>query len=155
MQLRAGRRRQRGALGTYCWGDATEGCCVDMAGPQYPADSLYLYLNEAPELHFRDLNPVSELTYTIWPSRIVAIEQGFAWEDDVAEQPIRQQTLARPAGLIRLPGNLPHGLYLIDVFALASGGDTSQGFRIYVGPETRVAMHARIAGTPWPAPVQP
>jgi hypothetical protein len=129
-----------------------------MAGLPFPADSLYVYLNEAPELHFRDLEPVSKLIYSIQPTRIVVVEQGFAWEDDTTRQRARQQTLTRPTSPIRLPGDLPHGLYLIDVFALASGGDTSQGFRVYVGPETEDAMHARVsgpAGTPWPAPAQP
>jgi hypothetical protein len=158
MVLRSRSRRQHGARGSYCWGDETEGCCID-AGPAYPADKLYLYLEESPELDFSELGLLAELVYEIWPSRIIVVDQGFSWTDETPALPIRRQSLARPKNPVRFPDDLPHGLYLINVFAdVAAGGSTSQGFRIYVGPETEDAMRTRMAGpagTPWPAPAQP
>jgi len=147
MEMRVGRRRQRAARGGYCWGDAERGCCID-AGPAHPSSTLYVYLGEAPELHFADLGPVAELIYDIWPSKIVVVDDGWGWSDQLAELPIQRERLLDPTSPIRLPGDLPHGLYLVDVFIhIATGGSSSQGFRLYAGPESRAAMHA-IAATP-------
>ncbi len=142
MELRVGRRRQRAARGGYCWGDAERACCID-SGPAFPTSNLYVSLGEAPELHCAELGPVAELIYEIWPSKIVVVDDGWGWTDALAELPIRRERLLDPTSPIRLPGDLPHGLYLVDVFIdIAAGGSSSQGFRLYVGPESQAAIHA-------------
>ena len=148
MELRVRGRRQRGRLGSYCWGDEDAGCCID-TGSLYPFRPLYVYLAEAPELHFADLGPIAELTYWIRSSRIVVVEEGLWWEDEILPQPIRRVDLTHPASPVRLPGDLPHGLYLIEVFANpVGGGDTSQGFRLYVGPDPATTAAVTPPATP-------
>lgn len=149
MELRVRGRRQRGARGTYCWGDGSRGCCVD-TGPVYPYRPLYLYPGESPELHFADLSPVAELGYEIESSRIVVVDGGRWWDDAPGPEPTQRVDIINPRSPVRLPGDLPHGLYLVGVFAfVAGGGDTWQGFRLYVGPD-RLAATPTAGATPVP-----
>ena len=150
MELCVRRRRQRGRLGSYCWGDEDAGCCVD-TGALYPFRPLYLYRGEVAELHFAALGPVAALTYWIRSARIVAVDDGLGWEDRIVPRSTRQIDLVYPASPVRLPGDLPHGLYLVEVVANpVGGGDTRQGFRLYVGPDS--ATRAPVA-TPLATPV--
>ncbi|MCC6313186.1 MAG: hypothetical protein IT337_04175 [Thermomicrobiales bacterium] len=151
MTLKADGRRQRGRLGTYCWSEGEYGCCVDMIGELYPADALFISFGETPELDLSVLGPLAELSYEIRSVRLEIVDDGLSWKDTPGPEPTRRFDLIRPTSPVLLPDDLPHGLYVVGVFAAAErGGDTWQGFRLYVGPEPETSASG---ATPAAAPV--
>jgi hypothetical protein len=164
LSLRVGGRRQRGRRGTFCWSDARGGCCVDMGGAFFPSDALYAALGETPVLDASALGPIAALSYEIRPTRIVVDADGLGWSDARGPAPVHEARVERPSAAIPLPDDLPHGMYLIDVFVEAlGGGDTQQGFRLYVaaarppgeGAATPAAVAQEAAADAVACPPQP
>ena len=131
MELRAhGGGAQRATLSTYCWGSR----CVDMGGFHYPERPLVVEEHEALLLDFAELGALRRLAYTAWPYED-NIQPGPPNWSAKTGPPVVDDVLVFPVSPAPMPGSLPPGLYVIDVFAKARrGGDTYQGFKILVEP---------------------
>lgn len=138
--LRASDGEQRAAIGTYCWG----GKCVDMMSPFYfPACPLLVTQGETLTIEFAALGPLRRISIAVWPYAEDIQPGPPNWSAKSSESPEYRVVVVRPVSPILLPGVLPPGLLVVEVFAQARrGGSTNQGFKLRVLPAHPAATPA-------------